>query len=380
MRVLHTIPDISIESGGTTTSTYELIKALRKVPCDVDILTLKSKVGGHIAGNGEEWIHAIPNDSIIAAYSYSRNFKKALRESDYDIYHTNGIWMYPDHITSVIAREKKKKSVITLHGMLYPQAMRRSRIKKSIFWNLMFKNDVMYADCLHATCQQELENLRNLGCENPIAVIPNLIPISPDLLPATANNKKAFSIGFLGRLHPIKKIEEIFRAVACSGLKDSINVIIMGKGDDEYEMFLIEEAKRLNVKADFRGFVDGEEKYEILKGLSLLCVPSDMENFGMTIPEALICGTPVYASLGTPWQLLEDNRCGWWRDNRPETIALIIKELYAKTPQEIVEMGLRGRKLVERCYSADIVANQMYSLYAWLMGTQNKPDFVYDGK
>lgn len=25
------------------------------------------------------------------------------------------------------------------------------------------------------------------------------------------------------------------------------------------------------------------------------------ENFGMIVPEALICGTSVYASLGTPW-------------------------------------------------------------------------------
>ena len=52
--------------------------------------------------------------------------------------------------------------------------------------------------------------------------------------------------------------------------------------------------------------MQGREKYERLANIWTLFVPSAQENFGMIVPEALICGTPVYASLGTPWGELND--------------------------------------------------------------------------
>ena len=62
-----------------------------------------------------------------------------------------------------------------------------------------------------------------------------------------------------------------------------------------------------------------------------LFVPSDLENFEMIISRALIVGTPVRTLFGTPCEALNTERCGWWRDNSPESIASVIDELYSKT-------------------------------------------------
>ena len=107
-------------------------------------------------------------------------------------------------------------------------------------------------------------------------------------------------------------------------------------------------------------------------------VPSEQENFGMIVPEALICGTPVYASLGTPWQELNDEACGWWRDNNPETIAEIITEIVSLSNEEIIQKGNRGRALIERKYEQLRVATMMQQLYEWLLNGGDKPDFVYE--
>ena len=117
----------------------------------------------------------------------------------------------------------------------------------------------------------------------------------------------------------------------------------MGKGSDEYEKFLQDEAVRLGLKnvVNFVGFVMGQEKYDRLTRLHALMVPSEQENFGMIVPEALICGTPVYASLGTPWQELETEQCGWWRDNSPESIAEVIMDVMSRSNDEILHMGAR---------------------------------------
>ena len=71
----------------------------------------------------------------------------------------------------------------------------------------------------------------------------------------------------------------------------------MGSGSREYEEFLRNETSHLGLNdiVRFLGFVYGPDKYDKLSKLRALFVPSLQENFGMIVPEALICGTPVYA-------------------------------------------------------------------------------------
>ena len=42
------------------------------------------------------------------------------------------------------------------------------------------------------------------------------------------------------------------------------------------------------------------------------------------------------------------------------------------------EMGNRGKSLVEEEYSVSYVAQQMKTLYEWILGIVEKPDFVYE--
>ena len=153
---------------------------------------------------------------------------------------------------------------------------------------------------------------------------------------------------------------------------------VMGSYDANYESFLKAETKRLGLDdcVEFVGFVSGKDKYNRLSQLWALMVPSAQENFGMIVPEALICGTPVYASLGTPWQELNECRCGWWRDNATETIAEVMRDILSKDEAEIVAMGARGRKLMEEKYEQKRVATMMRDLYRWLAGEGDRPEFV----
>ena len=102
-----------------------------------------------------------------------------------------------------------------------------------------------------------------------------------------------------------------------------------------------------------------------------------MENFGMIIPEALLTGTPVMASLGTPWKALNQEKCGWWCDNSPETIASVINEINSLSSGELREKGRRGRDYVLTHFAADRVVSLMHALYLWLNGDCGKPEFVF---
>lgn len=382
MKVLQTISGLSAQSGGPSTCTHDLMEGLHDIGANVDLLTVSSP---DILGKNEPWLLNVPND-CKTPLGLSNNIRSALEASDYDLYHANALWAYSTHITCKTARQKGKPYILSPHGMLYPTALSMKKWKKWPMMKLWFYKDINHASCLHATCQQEAEYCRQFGYKGPIAVIPNCVvfPKGVELKTSIFEFEGRRQIGFLGRLHPIKNVENVIYALdkLTPSQRERISFQIMGKYDDRYESWLKEEVKRLRLEAnvEFVGFVNGKEKYHRLTKLAALMVPSKQENFGMIVPEALICGTPVYASLGTPWNELNDCHCGWWRDNEPSTIAKVIGEILKMNESDLLAMGRRGRKLIEENYEQHKVAGMMKSLYHWIvedkMSMNEKPQFV----
>lgn len=382
IKILQTIAGMSTRSGGPSTCTRDLLDGINKIKdIKADLLTVSEPIAGlQNVGYGCDWLKEVPYD-YQTPLCLSSNLRKALAISDYDIYHINALWMYVNHITCKIARDKGKPYVLSPHGMLYPTALKIKRWKKLPMLKLWFNRDIMMASCLHATCTEEMKHIREFGYKGPIAIIPNPVVIPKGLeCKTTISSRRA--IGFLGRINPIKKIENLLYAVkkvADLGIRD-FELDIIGKGDDEYEDFLKNEAKRLGLvdRINFVGFLTGDKKYKALSNLRTLFVPSKQENFGMIIPEALICGTPVYASYGTPWSELNEYGCGWWSDNSPDTISNVILEMFSKSDTQLLEMGKNGRKLVLQNYEQHKVTNMMADLYRWILGESPKPIFVYE--
>lgn len=380
MKILQTIAFFGRLDGGTSTCTYDLLRVMNEGGYPVDLLTLQTvNPSDRLTGNGERWITALPNDARTP-YCISRNVRHYLNNAHYDLYHTNGLWLYTNHITCAAARQQGKPYVITPHGMLYPDALHRSYWKKWPLLQLFFRKDILEATCLHATCRQEMEHIRQFGYRGPIAVIPNPVVIPPYASELSSLPRQPKAAGFLGRLHPIKKVENLLYGLSLLGEEaKKLRLVIMGKGDAQYEEFLHAEVDRLGLaNVEFCGFVSGREKFERLSSLSALFVPSDFENFGMIVTEALSVGTPVMASLGTPWEDLNTHHCGWWVDRSPENIAKVMHEVLTLSEDELRAMGIRGQHLVDEKFRDSKVASMMHELYQWLLGEHAKPAFVYE--
>ena len=379
IQILQTIAGFGAKSGGTSTCTYDLVAALNHMKCSTDVLTLQpTDLTDCLMGMGEQWIKALSPDGKTP-FGYSRNLVNYLNQTNYDLYHTNGLWMYCNHITCSVARKKCKPYIITPHGMLYPQALARSAWKKRLMMRLCFDKDIREANCIHATCMQEMKYYRDLGYQNPVAVIANPVPI-PDYINEIRPQRNKNRIGFLGRLHPRKNVRGLIEAWARLGkVTQNAELYIMGKGDESYEADLKRLVQTLGLtNVVFAGFVNGREKFEELASLSALFVPSDFENFGMIITEALIMRTPVMASLGTPWEELNTHHCGWWVNNDLKTVTQIIEIALSLSEDEREVMGENGKKLVIEKYSDIQVASQMKQLYEWLIYGGTKPEFVYE--
>lgn len=375
MKILHTISSLDAQSGGTSTCTYELLCALNRIHVDVDCLTLCPRVHGTRMLGNDHFIKACHNDAITPLV-YSRNFRRELAKSHYDLYHTNGLWLDVNHATCAHARKRGAPYIVSPHGMLYPQALARSAWKKKMMLWLGHYRDLAQAACLHVTCSQEKAYCRKLGFRNPIAVIPNPVDIPPYVQQIPRTDHASFRVGFLGRLHPIKNIENIILAWAKLPLKNA-QLVIAGEGEPSYVASLQQLVRDVGAPhVDFIGFVSGIEKYEYLASLDILCAPSHQENFGMSIAEALLIGTPVIASTGTPWEILNTLKCGWWCAGDAHTLAYYLEQALMLSKDERKQMGERGKKLIMTHYASHQIAVMMKSVYRYLIHQNQKPEFV----
>ena len=382
MKVIHS-GSCNVLAGGPALSTWLSIKGLRDLGVHTDLIMEPVNNGKIISEDLNPTFSEQPKYGTLA---YVPNLKETLNNIGLpDLYHVQGVWML--HGTQ-IARYADKHSIpyiVTLRGMLYPQALAHNPLVKKLSLLLYQNKTLRNAAAIQATCIEEMEHYRSLGFKNPVAVLPNPIEVDK-YINQPIELKSRFRIGYLGRVHPRKRIERLIHAMADlrEKLPGDAELLIIGGGDRNYEVFLQQEVSRLNLnnQVRFTGFLSGKEKDYAIDSLSVLAVPSDYENFGNIVTEALVHGVPVIASTGMPWSELPENDCGWWINNDQKSINQTILKASELGPTKLYEMGIKGRDLMIRNYSVESLGKRMKILYEWIINGGTKPDFVYcaDGR
>lgn len=377
MKVLQS-GSLEVKSGGPALSLYLTIKGLLANGVKSDVVMPPLKEDGQLVADDID-IH-FTRKMKNTRFAYMPKLKDTLRRMPkYDIYHVQGLWQYLGHGVATFARHRNVPYVMTLRGMLYPQALAHSAMIKKMSLLLYQRYDLQCSACVQATCMEELEHYRALGFTNPVAVIPNPIE-TKGIIERPVLQTGKLRIGYLGRVHPRKRIERLIYAFDAlrTELKDA-ELLIIGADDKGYEQFLRDEVKRLQLdNVRFAGFLTGKEKDQAITSLSYLAVPSDFENFGNIVTEALVRGVPVIASKGMPWRELEECHCGWWIDNSQDSINKTILAAIHTSEDERTKMGQNGKRLIAERYAVDVLGKKMKRLYEWILNGGEKPDFVYE--
>ncbi len=214
---------------------------------------------------------------------------------------------------------------------------------------------------LHATSADEAEQSSARFPGLRTVIVSNGVDVPGQIRRSESTGE--LRITYLGRLHPIKGIENLLDACKLlEGDSESWHLKIAGAGESDYRKFLAAKVAKLQPagRIEFLGEVAGEAKEDLFASSDLLVAPSYVENFGMVIAEALAHEVPVIAGKGTPWQGLHANRCGLWVENAPEALAAAVRKIRA---MPLREMGRRGRSWMEREFSWQAVSRQMLAVF-----------------
>ncbi len=376
MKVLVTVASIQNESAGPSYTVPSLCQGLAKNGLDVQLHVLDNipKCEREYQVVTYKRCH-FPVSALGRSPEMLKGFKDVLR--DCDIVHNNGIWMMPNVYPAIAKRGTKCKLVFCPRGGLSKTALKRSRIKKFLMG--YFGGQYMAlrdTDMFHAASMKELLEIRALGYKQPIALIPNGIDLpSVKHKPFTDSKRK---IAFFGRIHTTKAVDHLVAAWGNVVHKfPDWSLEIAGPDCGAVAILKKMIAERDIPRVSFVGELHGMDKYNFLASVDIYVIPSLTENFGITIAEALACGTPVIASRGCPWERLEEKNCGWWINIGVDSLTAQLEDTLKRSPIELEHMGIAGREWMKEEYSWNEIAKKMFLSYNWLCNGGTKPDFVY---
>lgn len=389
-RVCHVLASINEYTGGTAVYVNRLSEYLDShVACH--LLTLNYQHRGQQLLPAKTQIHSFPS-TLVTRYTrgYHPQAHSALQKlalSHLDLIHNHGLWMVPNFYARQVALANRLPLVISPHGMLEAWSLNHSWARKRLAWLLYEQKNLLNATVIQAASAEEARTIRYLGFKQPIAIIPCGVDLSDCYSPIKSNvvlNAYPNLAGkkwllFLSRLHPKKGIDNLLQIwQTLSPAFPDWELIIAGPSSIKgYQEKLEAIAETLNLsRVSFVGMVSGELKDGLLDNADLFVLPTHSENFGIAVAEALAHKVPVVTTKATPWQEIQQYQCGWWVEDQQVALLEALTEAMNLPAELRSEMGKRGYLLIKAKYSWNSVAEQMASVYRWILGGGKPPDCI----
>ncbi|KPK28223.1 MAG: hypothetical protein AMJ61_03230 [Desulfobacterales bacterium SG8_35_2] len=267
------------EGGGAEVYTHEIAKGLTERGCEVTIFSSSFKgalpeeiIDGirHLRKGGEFMVHF---HGFLYAFRHRKMFDLIIDEF-------NGLgffgFLLPRSMILIhqLYREfwfRELGAIGAIPYVIEPLLLRCYRRRTAVTVSDSTKKD-----------------LEGLGFTN-INLVMNALSISPLLQFADKEEKP--TLIFLGRLKSTKRPEDalsIFRVVQAE--IPEARLWMVGQGPEKEH--LLKMSKDLS-NVTFFGWVEGAEKYRLLKSAHILLVPGVREGFGINVIEAASQGTPA---------------------------------------------------------------------------------------
>jgi glycosyltransferase involved in cell wall biosynthesis len=312
---------------------------------------------------------------------------------EFDIVHIFGLYDLLGPALALYCRRAGTPYIVEPMGMFRP-IVRNIRLKR-LYHRWLGRKMLAEARVLVATSQEEARELASGGIpEAKIVVRRNGIEL-PEQLPAFGAFRRQWQISsaakvvlFLGRLVPKKSPDLLLRALARSVLQKagarSILLVLAGPAEDRgYREHLGRLAAELGLADRVRltGPLYGENKWAAYRDADIFVLPSQSENFGNTVAEAIACGTPVIVTDRCGIAPMVQGRAGLVLPYEAEALAAALATLL---DDDALRARLRdGCPQVARELSWDEPIALMENIYAQILagteaveGIRPSPDLI----
>lgn len=385
MRVVHVTPFFApaFRYGGPPRTVLGLCQGLQAAGVEVEVITTTADGPVDLPASRADgdMFDGVPVRYLPAAFPrrfFGARFADALNRAfaRADLCHIHGLWNVPEWRAAALARAQGLPYVLSPRGMLQAGSRSHHRVRKQIAYRLLEQKNVAAAQRLHATSSDEARELAAIVGDARVVMIPNGVDVDrardrgPSVRARLGIEPADPLVVFLGRLHPIKRIDLL--AAAMVRVRErfaNAHLVLAGPDEGGHLATLQPVLSPLGRHVHVLGAVDDLDKWTLLAESTLLALCSDSESFGLAAAEALAAGLPVVATRTVPWEALVRESCGFWVEQRADAIADAVAMLIAD-PVRTRAMGERAARLARARYSWRAVGQSMAACYADVLSTR----------
>lgn len=376
MKVTHVIATLAPGAGGPVNALLGLARAQAQLGLDVEVVADQfpenSPIAVELRAAGVQLVQpdrtsAVP---LLGWASLFQRLSRCIQRAD--VLHIHGMWNAGPTLASALASHARVPYIIRPCGMLDSWSLTQSPWRKRIHLGLFSRRYLNRATRIHATTDEEAVEIQKLGLRPPVVVVPNGVDdlafsesheALPPSLETLARGKNLLL--YLGRVHPKKGLDLLIDALGHAAIPDTL-LLVVGPREPDYYRQLQEQLKRLGLESSvhFQDPLYGPERFTLYAQAKVFILPSQQENFGITVAEAMASGTPVIVS---PQVALSSAvaavNAGLVVERDPEKLAEAITHLLGDSELR-QKMGSAGRAHAKATYRWSAIAEHWRELYS----------------
>ena len=364
--------------GGPPRSVFDLCRAQIEEGADVQVVTTTANGDAELSeavvarseyeGVPVRYCPRVWPRWMFNAPTLGATVADALRKAD--VLHIHGLWNATVWAAAAAARQVQRPYLVSPRGMLAPAALAHDAWRKRLIYPVKDRLVIRGAAKLHATSRAECSDVEAIVGPGRTVYVPNGVDLPPLAGGDTRVARERLGLPsdapvilFLGRLHPIKRLDLLAAAFAIVRTRfPEAQLVIAGPDENGHRAAIAPLFAPFGSTVTWTGRVDEASKRRWFEVASALVMCSNSESFGMSTAEAMAAGKPVVATRTCPWPEIESHGTGFWVEQTPDAIAHALIALLAD-PLAAEAMGQRGRALIADRYSWRQVAASLISEY-----------------
>lgn len=330
------------KAGGPIRSCVNFARHMQDTHA-VYVFTSDRDLGSEQAYPGIQTNQWIPFGENIQVYYCSphsltwKNIRNQCLDLQPDYLYLNSMYsihftIYPLLIAKAKQNQLSTKVILAPRGMLKDSALYYKRNKKKVFLSLFSLTGFHRRVHFHATDAREVTDVKKLfGSGVSITEAGNFPGYVEKYRGSIVKQKGTLKMVFIGRVHPIKNLDFLLKILP--GVHGKLHLTVVGREEERHYAQIcrnIAREMKKDITVEFAGEMPNKKIRGVLDEHHLFALPTNGENFGHAIFEALAAGKPVLISDQTPWKNLQSKKAGW-------DLPLNAPELFTKAMQQAVD-------------------------------------------